>query len=474
MASSLRLPAYKFVLLILDLTVVVLCILTATWIRFGRFPASDVAIAFLISILSVIIFQYNDLYKINVFLDREASIIMLVKSFVAIVLSYLGTVFITQPQLIFPSRSTFIYFTTLLLSMLFAYRIALLPILFRTFSSAGAYKREAVIIGAGTVGKRLAESLSFSRSKYGVQVLGFVDDTLPVGSPVLNGYEVVGKTETLHELVRELGCDEIIIAIDNISYPGLLRLIRESKRTGTTVKVVSSLFKSVSDAVVTESYTVQPAVSVTRGLYSPVTEVYQRIADLIIACFGLLVLLPFLLVVALAIKLTSAGPVFYVHDRIGKDGRRFKMFKFRSMYVDPAAEELRKQKMVKFMKEGVKANGSGKVVDESQVTPVGRFLRSTSLDEIPQLINVMLGQMSIVGPRPSLPYEYENMEEWQRERFRALPGCTGFWQVYGRGRTSFDEMCMMDIYMIENMSPWFYLQIVLKTIPVLILRKGAK
>jgi lipopolysaccharide/colanic/teichoic acid biosynthesis glycosyltransferase len=144
------------------------------------------------------------------------------------------------------------------------------------------------------------------------------------------------------------------------------------------------------------------------------------------------------------------------------------------MYVDPAAEELRKQKMVKFMKEGVKANGSGKVVDESQVTPVGRFLRSTSLDEIPQLINVMLGQMSIVGPRPSLPYEYENMQEWQRERFRVMPGCTGFWQVYGRGRTSFDEMCMMDIYMIENMSPWFYLQIVLKTIPVLILGKGAK
>ena len=154
------------------------------------------------------------------------------------------------------------------------------------------------------------------------------------------------------------------------------------------------------------------------------------------------------------------------------------MLKFRSMYTSDGDDLKRKEMMLRFMEKGRsgdnKTGAEAKIIDESRVTPVGRFLRKTSLDEMPQLLNVIRGDMSLVGPRPVLRYEYEAMKEWHRERSRARPGCTGFWQVYGRARTCFDDMVAMDIYMNENMSPWLYIQLLLKTIPVLITGSGGK
>ena len=144
------------------------------------------------------------------------------------------------------------------------------------------------------------------------------------------------------------------------------------------------------------------------------------------------------------------------------------------MRVTDEEDVKRKEMMLEFMNGGTGNNGSGKVIDDSRVTVVGRMLRKTSFDELPQLINVVKGEMSLVGPRPVLPYEYDAMKNWHRERSKIMPGCTGFWQVYGRGKSSFDDMVMMDLYMLENMSPWLYFQLLLKTLPVLLLGKGAK
>lgn len=218
-------------------------------------------------------------------------------------------------------------------------------------------------------------------------------------------------------------------------------------------------------------------VTLSSGIYSKIFLIQKRIFDLTLSFIILVFLLPLFALIAVLIKVTSKGPVFYKQERIGKDGKKFKMYKFRTMYVGSDKDSLRAKLMKEFIERGEhpeKNAKSTKIVDKSKVTSIGKILRKFSLDELPQLINVLRGEMSLVGPRPVLPYEYEMFKPWYHERDKVLPGCTGFWQVYGRSKTNFDEMVLMDIYYIQNMSPWLDLWIILKTIPVMILGKSGE
>lgn len=457
----------------MDLFAVYLCFTGSMWLRFGALRLEEIVPAIGLPFVAAFIFQYYGLYKVNVFLDRSGSSILLIKSLVPLSIIYVLGAFLTKFVLIDPSRLAFFYFVASLLIVFGIYRVLLLPAAFRRLSSKGFNRRKVLIVGAGKSGRQIAYSLTYRR-ELGAEVLGFVDDSLPIGASVMSGFHVVGNSASLDTLVKMNLCDELVIAIDNITEQKLLSLIAEAKKTGTTVKVVSNLFRTVCKYTKTESYDLQPTATVTRGLYSPVTAIYQRVTDIVLSVLGLAVLSPFMIAAALGIKLTSPGPVFYLHQRIGKNGKPFEMFKFRSMYFSAQEDEMRKEMMLRFMagESARKGNGgkhgTAKVIDSSRVTPFGRLLRKTSFDEMPQLFNVIKGDMSLVGPRPVLPYEFEAMKEWHKERNRVLPGCTGFWQVYGRAKTSFDDMVAMDIYMIENMSPWLYLQLFLKTFPVLI------
>jgi lipopolysaccharide/colanic/teichoic acid biosynthesis glycosyltransferase len=180
-------------------------------------------------------------------------------------------------------------------------------------------------------------------------------------------------------------------------------------------------------------------------------------------------------IIGIIIKLTSKGPIFYSHTRIGKDGKPFNFYKFRSMKVGSDQDKDRINSVTQFIK-GNPQNGNGntKIVNEKMITPIGRFLRKTSLDELPQLFNVLIGDMSLVGPRPCLPYEYAAYDEWHKRRLSVLPGCTGLWQVSGRSETDFDEMVVLDLYYIGNISPILDIQLILKTIPVMVFGRGAK
>ena len=469
----MRAAAYKYTLLMLDMLGIYLCYVGATWLRFGGLRPEELLPAIFLPLAAGFIFQYNDLYKVNVFLDRSASTTLILKSILELSLVYALGGFLTKFLLVAPSRLAFIYFLGTVTGLLAAYRVLLLPSLFKRLSLLGVRRRRVVVVGAGEYGQQYVSALQ-SKKEFGLEIMGFVDDRMPAGTKVLNGFQVLGNTFSLGSLVKRDYCDEVVIALDNIPETELLSLIDHAKDTGATVKVVSNHFKTISDATTTESYTIHPTATVTRGLYSPVTFFYQRTCDVIIAGVGLLCLSPFFLLAACVIKLTSKGPVFYLHERIGKMGKRFRMYKFRSMSVNNSEDEKRKHMMLEFMKGSDGKDGSGKVIDESRVTRFGWLMRKTSFDELPQLINVVRGEMSLVGPRPVLPYEHEAMSAWQHERERVLPGCTGFWQVYGRGSTSFDDMIMMDLYMIENMSPWLYLQLIIKTFPALLFAKGAR
>jgi len=197
--------------------------------------------------------------------------------------------------------------------------------------------------------------------------------------------------------------------------------------------------------------------------------------DLGIAIVAIIVLSPLFVICAFLVKLTSPGPVFYRHARIGRDGRAFQCYKFRSLRLGADKDEARKKTMVEFISgQPAKENGdaSTKIVNKAFITPVGGVLRKFSIDEFPQLWNVIKGDMSIVGPRPLLPYEYASYKPWHHERNTVTPGCTGLWQVTGRSKSNFDDMVKMDIYYVKHRSMWLDVQIVLKTIPVLLFARG--
>jgi lipopolysaccharide/colanic/teichoic acid biosynthesis glycosyltransferase len=192
----------------------------------------------------------------------------------------------------------------------------------------------------------------------------------------------------------------------------------------------------------------------------------KRALDIVLALFLLVLAGLVMLLIALMVKLDSPGPVLFRQKRVGKDGREFFMLKFRSMKTGNS-ESIHKEHVQRLIRENTKPEDVGakslKMANDPRITRVGKVIRATSLDELPQLLNVLGGEMSLVGPRPSVPYEYEMYKEWHRHRLQVLPGITGLWQVKGRNQVSFDEMVLMDIDYIETMSPWLDLKIIIKT-----------
>jgi lipopolysaccharide/colanic/teichoic acid biosynthesis glycosyltransferase len=197
-----------------------------------------------------------------------------------------------------------------------------------------------------------------------------------------------------------------------------------------------------------------------------------RILDYLLTIPGLIIISPILLIISTAIKLDSPGPIIFKQKRVGRNGRIFTMYKFRSM-VQNADQSLHKEH-IKALSEGTldQTNGS-KMSQDPRITRLGRILRRSSLDELPQLFNVLLGDMSLVGPRPVPVYETDKYQLWQSERLAITPGMTGLWQVYGRGQTTFDDQIRLDIRYIRNKSVWVYLKLLLQTIPAVLSRRGA-
>lgn len=205
---------------------------------------------------------------------------------------------------------------------------------------------------------------------------------------------------------------------------------------------------------------------------------FKRFFDLIAATILTILLLPFFAILALLVKRSSPGPILFVQERLGRNGRPFRFYKFRSMRHD-ADDFVHRQFTAMFIngdKDGCQKRNGGKELfkleQDPRVTPIGRWLRRTSLDELPQLLNIIKGDMSLVGPRPPIAYEIENYQPWHFERLKVIPGLTGLWQVMGRSRVSFDEMVHLDLHYINHWSLLLDLKILLRTIPVVLRGTG--
>jgi exopolysaccharide biosynthesis polyprenyl glycosylphosphotransferase len=264
-----------------------------------------------------------------------------------------------------------------------------------------------------------------------------------------------------------MAIDEVIITLPWMYHRKIVSIISQCERQKVGVRIVPDMFQMTLSHLDTEDLGGIPMIGVREISISRSQLVVKRASDLVISLVGLILLFPFFLLLAAIIRLDSPGPVVFRQIRVGKDEQLFPCYKFRSMRegADEEKEKLRDQDEVD--------GATFKIRNDPRVTGVGRFLRRTSLDELPQLLNVFLGHMSLVGPRPAIPAEVQRYQPWHRRRLEVAPGITGLWQVSGRSELTFDEMVLLDLYYIENWSPLLDLQILLRTIPQPFLGEGA-
>jgi exopolysaccharide biosynthesis polyprenyl glycosylphosphotransferase len=259
----------------------------------------------------------------------------------------------------------------------------------------------------------------------------------------------------------------VIIALPAHMHEHAIRTVKMCERFGTTFKLIPDLYEMSLSRIDMESIEGIPLIGIRQASLNTLQRFITRVVDVTVSLAVLILGSPLWLCIILAIRLTSPGPVIYKQVRIGQNGRPFKIYKFRSMYQN--ADQI----LARLLAQNEAQGPLFKMKDDPRRTPVGKFLRRTSLDEIPQFLNIIKGEMSLVGPRPPLPNEVAQYEEWQKGRLAMKPGLTGLWQVRGRSDLSFDEGVLMDLYYIENWSLRLYFQILLRTIPAVLFSRGA-
>lgn len=323
-----------------------------------------------------------------------------------------------------------------------------------------------VIVGAGEVGRRVMRTI-VARPDLGYEIVGYVDDNPNKGERKIGRIKGLGSLDKLPAIIDAEAVDEVIITLPWNYHRRILAVMRECERRQVAGRLVPDLFQMSLSRVAVSDLGGLPLIEIQEIAFSKVALVVKRAVDLFGATMGLLVGWPLFLIIAIAIKRDSPGPVLFKQERVGKDHRRFTIYKFRSMR-EGAEHELEALKCDNECDEVI-----FKIANDPRMTRVGRFLRRTSLDELPQLINVFRGEMSLVGPRPPIPAEVLEYQPWHLRRLSVLPGMTGLWQVSGRSGLSFDEMVLLDLYYIEHWTIWSDLSILLRTIPKVFLSEGA-
>jgi exopolysaccharide biosynthesis polyprenyl glycosylphosphotransferase len=324
------------------------------------------------------------------------------------------------------------------------------------------YERRAVLVGTGHHIEAVGHALQAPQENQ-VNVVGFISLTPRPD----NGLRSLGKLRDLNEIIEEHRIDEVIIADPDFPGRAMVDLVDRAQRAGVRVRIAPSTMDVLvqrADFVPGQSL---PLFELRSPRFEGFDFVVKRVFDIVVSALTLLVLSPLLLAMALAIKFTSRGSPLYRSVRPGIGGTPFDCLKFRTMYIDA---EMR-QAALESQNEATGA--LFKIRDDPRVTPVGRLLRRFSLDELPQLWNVLRGQMSLVGPRPLPVRDFERLEEWHKKRYLVLPGMTGLWQVSGRSDLDFDDLVRLDFLYLERWSVSLDLTILLKTIPAVLGRRGS-
>ena len=332
----------------------------------------------------------------------------------------------------------------------------------------GYFVSLALIVGANNEGISLADQLMRWNTS-GLHVVGFVDKKLPIGTPVHQNLKVLGPVERLEEIIHKFHVEELILASSAISSRDSMVdiFMQYGINSGVTVRMSSGLYEIMTTGLTVKEFAFVPLVGIDPVRLRGGDQVLKSLLDYSLAIPCILLISPLMLLIALAIKLDSPGPVLHLRKVMGMNGKKFFAYKFRTMQVN--GDQLLETHPL--LKKELAENH--KLKEDPRVTRVGKFLRKTSLDELPQLFNVLRREMSLVGPRMISPEETEKYTKWELNLMTVRPGITGLWQVSGRSDVSYSERVRLDMYYIRNWSIWFDLQLLIQTLPAVLKRRGA-
>lgn len=365
------------------------------------------------------------------------------------------------------SRLMLVYVAVLTLALFLLSRI-LYRLLLDRLRSRGIGVQRVLIVGAGDSGGAVLRVL-MARKDFGYEPVGFVDENPGLGHYSIGRIKGLGTLDNLHTTIRRHAIDLVIITLPWSDHDRILSITHIARQAGADVRAVPDVFQLNTRQMQVENLDGIPLLGFGRmeQRFRGTDRIIKRSIDVGLILLTAPLWLPLLTLAALAVRLGGRGPIFYPQRRVGEGGREFSMYKLRSMVPD--ADSMRE--------ELVQASGEDprhpKIRNDPRITRVGAYIRAVSIDELPQFFNVLRGEMSLVGPRPPTPDEVALYEPWHLQRLQTIPGCTGLWQISGRSNVPFDEMCLLDIYYIENWSVRLDLQIIIMTFPHLLLRRGA-
>jgi exopolysaccharide biosynthesis polyprenyl glycosylphosphotransferase len=393
----------------------------------------------------------------NIHFKDEAVSLLLGSLLAGVTLS--GVVYLTYRDL---SRVLFLSFILATFLAQFLWRI-LRQLVIRFGKASFSPPHRVLIVGAGMVGVELQEKISSDLSGR-MEFAGFLDDD-PLKAA--SDDRVLGTLDDTRPTIQKHRIEYIILALPQRAHERAARLVTDLLDLPVEVLVVPDYFALSLHHAAVEEFAGIPMLDLRAPALSVTQRLIKRVFDIAFTLACMPFALPIMGLIAIAIRMTSAGPVIFIQERVGENCRPLKMYKFRTMVNN--AEQLR-HLVERYDEQGRLLH---KVMDDPRVTKLGAFLRRMSLDEVPQLFNILRGQMSWVGPRPEMPRLVEKYEPWQRKRFAVPPGLTGWWQVHGRSDKPMHLHTEEDLYYIQNYSLWLDLAIIFQTIGVVLSRKGA-
>ena len=412
--------------------------------------------------LLLLAFRVDGVYeprRLSMWLDQMWRI---VRATMMAILIMIGITFFFQP--FFYSRLIFLYASVSIVAALSVGRFGWGMVLAR-LRKRGVGVVRVLVVGAGEVGRTVIRTV-MAQPEFGYRIVGLIDDqldnTLNIGP--------VPAVEGLYRLpyvVAEQHIDEVVVALPWSDHQRILAIFQECEKLGIRARTVPDLFQLSLNRVDVEDLGGIPLIGLRTVAIHGTNLLVKRIMDIVVGVLIMIPMLPVMGLLALAIRLDSPGPIIFKQKRVGMHHKEFVVYKFRSMRVGAEEEHAR------LLVHNEMTGPLFKMRDDPRRTRVGRFLRKTSLDELPQLFNVFKGDMSLVGPRPHMASEVAQYQDWQKQVLEAPPGMAGLSQVSGRSQLSFDEQCLLDIYYIENWSPGLDLKILLRTIPKVLSGEGA-
>lgn len=488
--TAAMISKHKISLALLDITVLVAGFSLSFWVVFASgfygpvrpYPHYFIPSILVLTVIFLVVFQLDGLYKYQAIANNVHQVQSLLKCFFRVLAAFVLIVFFMKTEYIADSRLTVGLGFSISFVFMILTRVLTVPLVFYYFVDKGIIRKRAIIMGAGEHGQQVLEDLRQSSENY-FEIVGFCDDNPDLAGLSISGLPVLGSSLDLTRLKAQENILEVIIAISLIKRRDLFTLIERCKEAGLVTHVISDLFSRVTDKLEAEAFGGLITYRIKSRQNGIVRAGIKRTMDLLFSALALILVSPVFCAIAWAIKTESQGPVFYRPKVVGKGEKVFLAYKFRSMILEdsPSPEERQayeegRKRHLEFMRGFIQ----GRVTDayfvenECRITKVGRFLRKYSLDELPQLINVFRGEMSLVGPRFCSETESGFYKPWHKKRFQMKPGITGMWQVRARSDVSYDDMVALDLYYIQNYSLLLDLEILLRTIPVVLFGSGSR